>query len=182
MIGPSAKRSGLFACSLPGIPDDAAADYARPTASVTARGRPGCRGQKVSSSLAMLKANDQPQAGPCLVDGADLIVDKAHRKSDVADYMVRHIRRDPRRLLWPSNPESRGRSHALPDPSKLPFQLLAASHEDDNDVERVFASQPNLYTRPWRQLAQSSLEVRRGADEGDPVSILDAKLLWQWRT
>src|SRR5262245_446335 len=56
------------------------------------------------SRLSLLKGNDQLQAGPCVVDGADLDVDEPERQRGGANHILGDVGRDAGRFLRPRHP------------------------------------------------------------------------------
>jgi hypothetical protein len=64
-----------------------------------------------ASAPPVAEADHQPQAGPGLVDGADLVVDQPGRDADVADHILREVGAHPGGPLRPGRPEAAGGSN-----------------------------------------------------------------------
>ena len=58
------------------------------------------------ASAPVAQAHHQPQAGPRLVDGADLVVDQPGGDAELADDVLREVGADPGRPLGPGHPQA----------------------------------------------------------------------------
>jgi hypothetical protein len=84
--------------------------------------RPTRRLAPRAARLPELAPDNQPQAGPHRVDGADLVVDRPVG-SAISDHVLGHVGRDPGRPLGPGDPQPGRRGHPGPGSlSRLPVR------------------------------------------------------------
>src|SRR5688572_28946943 len=104
------------------------------TATSTSSLRTGHRLPVAGSPVA--QADYESQAGPGLVDGADLVVDHPGRQDDVAKHVLVEVRRHPAGALRPDHPQPAGRGQAGTQPVEAGQQVVPSRHEEQDDVVR----------------------------------------------
>lgn len=140
---------------------------------------PYCAFPFLSHLLALAASEAHPR--PVVVDGADLVVDKAVGQALRADELLRQVGGERRGLLGPHDLETAVFRHGALCDRETPADVFLRANEQQDAMSRTSA-RTATQRRPLRQWAKRLLETIGRVEKSHAAARLDAELTRQRRT